>query len=114
MLNAVQMDPDARRAFLAMPREEQLLAILGMQAWARDELSKLSKKVINVERRLGVIEKPRSYREEDDEMTITQKVMNILTKRLDFWLGILKSVLTQVFTIITLAILYLAFGGKLP
>ena len=39
LIKEVEMDENARRVFLAMPREEQLLAILGMIAFLRSELA---------------------------------------------------------------------------
>lgn len=113
MFDAIQMDVDAKKVFLSMQRDEQLLAILGMQAWMREEQSKIMRRVIDIERDLHT-KKGSNYREDDRKLTTSQKIMNVLTKRFDFWLDIFKGVLQTVLTVVTLAILYLAFGGKLP
>lgn len=39
MLDTVQADREAKKVFLAMPREEQLLAILGMIAFINSQLA---------------------------------------------------------------------------
>lgn len=49
ILGMIEMDDDARKVFLAMPRNEQLLAILGMQAYMRNELAKLFERVEQAE-----------------------------------------------------------------
>lgn len=113
IFDAVQMDENAKKVFLAMGRDEQLLAILGMQAWMRNEIASVNKRVIDVERSLRT-KRGTGYREDDAKLSTSEKVMAVLTKRLDFWIDILKNVLSNVFVIIVLAVLYLAFGGKMP
>lgn len=51
MLDAVQADREAKKVFLAMPREEQLLAILGMIAFLTSQFAQLQKD--NIEYREG-------------------------------------------------------------
>lgn len=46
MLETVQADREAKKVFLAMPREEQLLAILGMLAFTNSQLALLQKEFI--------------------------------------------------------------------
>jgi hypothetical protein len=46
MLDAVQADRDAKQVFLKMPREEQLLAILGMLAFTNSQVAQLQKDAI--------------------------------------------------------------------
>jgi hypothetical protein len=122
MFDSVQMDPDARKVFLAMPREEQLLAILGMQAWTRSELVIVKRQVIETQSNLEEFKKEsRKYRarrraksgeeaQDDDTMTTTQKINSQISKP---WVWFRDRVLPQIILIISLAILYQAFGGKL-
>jgi hypothetical protein len=133
LFQAVQMDDDAKRVFLAMSREEQLLAILGMQSFVRSEVATVKKDIIDVRQDLNEFKKEtRSYRvhrerqekkmfggeEGDDEMSTTQKIAKeiakALSQRFDFWIWFRDKVMPAVVTAITLGILYLVFGGKLP
>lgn len=52
MLDVVQADREARRVFLAMPREEQILALLGVTAYLSNEFANLSRHVVNLEKEL--------------------------------------------------------------
>lgn len=113
ILNALEMDPATKKAYLAMQRDEQLLIILGMESWLRSEMVQIKKDIIDIKRNSKQPSGSR-YREEDETMTTSEKIMNVLTKRFDFWLSILRGALQQVLTIIFLAILYVAFGGKVP
>ncbi len=121
MFDAVQMDPDARKVFIAMEREEQLLAILGMQAWIRSELVVIKKDVISTKSDLDEFKKEsRRYRvrrekregtaEDDDTMTTTQKIASQFNKP---WIWFRDKVLPQIVSMIVIAILILTFGGKL-
>ncbi len=133
IFEAIQMDDEAKKVFLAMPREEQLLAILGMQSWTRAELVNVKKDVINVRGDLTEFKREsREYRvkrerkenhllgdlEGDDGMSTTQKIVREIAKefgkRFDFWAWFRDRVLPSIITLITLAILYLTFGGKVP
>lgn len=57
ILTQVQADRDARKVFLAMPSEEQRLAMLGLIAFTNSELANLQKEVINLKNQLGGMEK---------------------------------------------------------
>ena len=133
IFEAIQMDPEAKKAFLAMPREEQLLTILGMQSFIRSELANVKKDVIDVRSDLTEFKKEsRAYRvqrekqekkmlgslEGDDELSTTQKIVREVAKafsqRFDFWIWFRDKVLPGIVSLIALAILYLTFGGKLP
>ena len=132
IFDAVQMDESAKAVFLAMPREEQLLAILGMNAWTRSELVIVKKDVINIQADLEEtrrdmlsyrIKRERQEREnreytDDETVTTTQKIVREVAKafaqRFDFWSWFRDRVLPTIFTVITLAILYFVFGGRIP
>lgn len=137
MLEAVQADRDARKAFLAMPREEQLLAILSMIAYTNSQLAIIQKEQFDqrndmkefkreardarlerrsLERQLAEKLDIRIEKPEDDTLTTTEKVKAIIVKSLGlgWWLDIVKSVLTTIITVVTLAILYFVFGGRMP
>jgi len=137
MLDTVQADKDARKVFLAMPREEQLLAILGMITYTNSLLANLQKEQIDQRRdiedfkeelrhsrnerqqmekdlaeKLGVDIK--FTRPDGDSMSTTEKVMAVIAKRFDFWRPVLQNSLSVIINIIVLALLYMAFGGKVP
>ena len=118
IFDSVQMDPEARKVFIAMPREEQLLAILGMQAWMRAELVTVKKQVIETQDNLEEFKKEsRRYRvkrerregvnDGDDTMSTTEKISQQFNKP---WVWFRDKVLPQVISLIVLAILYLTFG----
>lgn len=133
IFDAIQMDAEAKKVFLAMPREEQLLAILGMEAWIRSELVKTKRDVLVLQQDFTEFkEESMRYRllrerherqlfgnfEGDDEMSTTQKIVREIKKefqdRFDFWIWFRDKVLPGIIGLITLSILYLTFGGKLP
>lgn len=137
MLDSVQADKDAKKVFLNMPREEQLLAILGMIAYTNSVLANVQKEQIEQRAALNSFkDEVRNSREErkqiekdladklgvdfrftdpeDETLTTTQKVMAVIARRLDFWKPILQHSISIVLDIVILALLYLAFGGKLP
>jgi hypothetical protein len=131
VFEAIQMDPEAKKVFMAMPREEQLFAILGMQSFIRSELANVEKDVINVKSELSEIKKEsREYRvrrekkekntlgdfEGDEKHSTTEKIVKAVAaefqKRFDFWVWFRDKVLPAVVTAIALGVLYLVFGGK--
>jgi hypothetical protein len=132
IFDAVQMDENAKKVFLSMPREEQLLAILGINAWTRSELAVVKKDVVSIQAdleetrrdlvsyRIKRERQERESREYDDDATITntqkiaKEVAKALAQRFDFWTWFRDRVLPTVVTIITLAILYFVFGGRIP
>jgi hypothetical protein len=114
LLNAVKADREARHVFLAMSREDQLLAILGMIAFTNSQVANLQKEILTYRREREIREK----RVGDLAITTGSKIAAGIRKELEgrfgFWGDIGKSVLQSVVTVIALALLYLAFGGKLP
>jgi hypothetical protein len=123
IFDAVQMDDGAKKVFLNMAREEQLLAILGMQAWMRSELVAVRKEVINTKDDLGEFKKEsRRYRirrekqegsqlSEDETMSTTEKISQQMNKP---WIWFRDKVLPGIVQLATLALLYFIFGGKIP
>ena len=133
IFDAVQMDEDAKKVFLSMPREEQLLAILGMQAWIRSELTSVKKAEIELRqdfhefKKESVAYRTRRERKEknvfgdlegDDEVSTTAKIAREVAKafsqRFDFWVWFRDKVLPGLISLITIGILYLVFGGRIP
>jgi hypothetical protein len=131
IFDAVQMDENAKKVFLAMPREEQLLAIVGMQAWMRSELVNIKRDVLETKKDMEETKKEtlqyrvRRERQEkkllgslegDDQVSTTQKIVREIakefSKRFDFWAWFRDKVLPAILTAIALGILYLVFGGK--
>lgn len=105
IFDAVQMDEDAKKVFLSMPPQEQLLAILGMQAWMRSEIVVIKKDVIEIKKR------QKSQTSGEDTMSTTEKINQRVSAP---WVWFRDKVLPQIVTLVTLAILYLTFGGKVP
>jgi hypothetical protein len=117
----MEMDEEAKRTFLAMVREEQLLAIMGMQAYIRSDLANVKKKQMDFEQELRQYRMQRERREDEHDheiMNTTQKIVKALqeAKANEFNAGIWfrDKVLPGIISLITLGILYLVFGGKLP
>jgi len=112
MLGAVQADKEARQVFLSMPREEQLLAILGMIAFLSSQIAGLQKDAIDYRHKREEIEDGHSQ----EVMNTTQKIVKAISEakasEFNFWLWFRDKVLPAVATAITLAVLYLAFGGR--
>ena len=117
----IHLDDDARDSFLAMPREDQLLVILGMEGSNSNRLAIVEKWQIDFQREARLYREQRENKEngDDDEiMGITQKMAKIvareLAKRFDVWTWIRDRILPTVMTAIVLGLLYLVFGGKVP
>jgi len=115
------MDEGAKRAFLSMTREEQLLAILGMQSYIRAKVSTIEKRQIDFEDELRIYRIERESKERkqrDDVLSTTQKVIREITKAMDarFNWGVYfrDKVLPQVIIVIVLGMLYLVFGRGMP
>lgn len=156
LMDMFHIDNEAEQAFLNMPRNEQLLAILGMLTHLRNDEANLYKRLIDVEGNLKTSqEQQRTYRllreaedkrinsiitswmtgapvssgdnisthklTEDELLTTTQKITKLITKvfqerddQIKPWRNMFFGILQTVLTIIVLAVLYLAFGGKVP
>ena len=132
IFDAVQMDENAKKMFLSMPMEEQLLAILGINAWTRAELAVVKKDVVEIQEGLEEtrrdlvsyrIKRERQEREsrehnDDETITTTQKILKEVAKafaqRFDVWVWFRDRVLPTIIGVIVLGILYLVFGGTLP
>ena len=125
---SADMDVEVRRTFLAMSREEQLLAILGMLSYSRSEMAIVKKTQIEFGQDLGAFKKElrevrrererREQQHEDDLLTTTQKIAREITKafssRFDFWTWARDRILPPIVIAFILGLLYLVFGGKLP
>jgi hypothetical protein len=121
-----QMDEDVKNAFLSMSPEEQLLAIWNMQQYLRGEIAVVKKRQLTSE---IDVKKYRNYREkrekelfgeneDDNGMSITQKVMKLAAKevadafarRFDFWVWFRDRVLPVLVTGFIIGLLYLVYG----
>lgn len=77
ILNLIEIDQDAKKVFLAMPREEQLLAILGMQSYTRSKLANLENRIITAEEdaiRYRSLREKRELAHDDKLLDTTQKI----------------------------------------
>ena len=125
------IDENIKNVFLTMTREDQLLAIMNMQSWIRAELAVMKKSQIGYDQELRDFKKElrevRQMRERkeherelsgDELLSTTQKIFKAIAsakaQEFNFWMWFRDKVLPAVATAITLGILYLIFGGKLP
>ncbi len=121
ILSEVKIDREGRAVFLAIPREEQLLAILGIIAYISNRLSNLEKGHINFEKELRDYRKEREDKEskyDSEIMNITQKIANEIRKafesKFDYGVYFRDKILPPILVLIITGILYFVFGGKLP
>jgi len=117
----VDFDEDAKDSFLKMTREEQLMAILGIQAYTRSKLASLEKRQIDFEKDVhnyrGTRERKQNLHNgdmQDNTEKIAKQIKEAFAQRFDFWVWFRDRVLPTVIGVVTLGILYLVFGGKLP
>ena len=125
------IDEDIKSAFLSMQREDQLLAIMNMQSWIRAELAVMKKSQIGYDQDLRDFKKElrevrymREQKERDKEshgdelLNTTQKILKAIAAaeagKFNYAVWFRDRVLPQVIALITLAVLYLTFGSKLP
>jgi len=126
VLESIKSDRDTRKVFLAMTEEDKWLAVLGMIAFNLNQQVTFQKEVreradqrIRMERELGEkLHVSLGGGDDDDTLTTTQKVQAVITAQyggfIKYFLDIFKSILTTVLTIVTIALLYFIFGGKMP
>ncbi len=114
-------DDDAKDTFLAMTREDQLIVLLSMEGSNSNRLAKVEKWQIDFERDARLYRAQRERRENHDDEDLlgtTQKILKAIAdseaKKFNYAVWFRDRVLPQVITVITLAILALAFGARLP
>lgn len=114
-------DEDAKDAFLSMTREDQLVVLLSMEGSNSNRLAKVEKWQIDFERDSRLYRAQRERREnggEDELLGTTQKIYKAIkdaeAAKFNYAVWFRDRVLPQVITVITLALLALAFGAKLP
>jgi len=120
VIQEVAMDENAKKVFLAMPREEQLLAILGMIAYLRSTLATIQKETIEYREKRENREKalvdildtdPAIKALSGDEKKNTfQKILTLATRPAKPGY-LLDKILSMTFILL---LLYLLFTGKLP
>lgn len=115
------IDGDARDVFLNMPREDQLIVLLSMEGSNSNRLAVVERRQIDFERDIRLYREKRERKESNgdgDIMSTTQKILKAIREteaaKFNYAVWFRDRVLPQVITLITLAILYLTFGGKLP
>ena len=119
ILEAVQADREARKVFLSMPREEQLMAILGMIAYTNDQLAKLQKETIEYRQQRERREKklteileetgPMKAMTPEEKQNTAQKIIALATRPARS--GYL---LDKVLSLILLILFYLVVTGRIP
>jgi hypothetical protein len=117
----ISMDDGARDAFSTMPREEQLLVIFGLEMSNSNRLAIVERRQIDFERDSREYRNVRETRERnhsDDVMTTTGKIADEIRRafaqRFDWSVYFRDRILPTILTAISLGLLYLVFGGKLP
>lgn len=114
------LDPDAKDTFVSMSDQERDVVLLSMESSNSNRLAKVEKWQIDFERdaRSYRAQRERLENGDDDKMGTTQKIVKMIeeerAKQFNYVVWFRDRVMPQVITLITLAILYLAFGNKLP
>lgn len=114
MLQAVQADKEAKKVFLAMPREEQLLAILGMISFINAQFVNLQKDQIEYRREREKKEERQSDILIDTGEKIAIGIKKVMGERFDSWTYFRDRILPPILVAFILGLLYLVFGGKIP
>lgn len=117
-----KLDSEQRATYSAMSLENQLLVIFSLEMSNSNRLAIVEKRQADFTEDVQEYRLKREKREvghsEEDVMNTTQKIIKAIAeaeaKRFDFWMWFRDRVLPQIITLITLAVLYLTFGGKLP
>lgn len=118
LLESVQADREAKQVFLAMPRNEQLLAILGMIAFNTQQIARLQKENIDYrherERReqqlTELLDTTPDLKDltPDEKQNTVQKIITLATRPAR------GTLVDKVMSLILLILFYLAITGKLP
>lgn len=115
------MDADARGMFLNLMREEQLLIIFGMESQNSNRLAVVERRQIAFEDELRLYRKNREEKEnahqhilEDTTDKIRVAIKEAFSQRFDWSIYFRDKILPTILTAISLGILYVVFGGKVP
>lgn len=119
MLDTVQADREAKKVFLAMPREEQLLAILGMITFLTSQFAQMQKENIEYrqerERREGKLVEIldtdpdiKALSHEEKQNTV-QKIIALATRP-----ARTGALLDKVLSLIAVIVFVLFIMGKIP
>lgn len=114
LLETVKANREARQVFLAMTREDQLLAILGMIAFNSSQIASMQKDLLTYRHDREEKEKGRDDHLYDTGTRIAQGIKDELAKQFNFWVWFRDKVLPGIVALVTLALLYFVFGGKIP
>ena len=119
MIDSVQADREAKKVFLSMPREEQLLAILGMIAFLTTQIANLQKENIEYRQQREVREEKlaeildtdphiKALSPEEKQSTL-QKIIALATRPAKS-----GQLTDKVISIILVIIFVVYLSGKLP
>ena len=114
MLDLVKADKDARAVFLTMPRDEQLLAMLGMISFLSMQIANMQRETIEYRNTRERKEDEHGQRAIDTGTKIAQGIQSAMSQKFDRWQKLADSILDKVITLVIIGILYLVFGGQLP
>lgn len=111
---------DPKNSFLRMTDQEKMAALYDMVTFIRNDMANLKKNIIEIrndfetfQRETRKVRQMREEREAEEETTI-DKIEKVLSKRFDAWVYFRDRILPTILTLIITALLYVAFGGKVP
>lgn len=113
---------DQRRVFLQLPRLEQSSTLYDMLAYIRSELAILTAAIADLREDNKYLKRELQgvgrRSKKDETLDTTAKFNAMMERRFVWWVWardkVIAGTLSNVLTVITLAILYMTFGGKLP
>lgn len=116
---------DAKSAFLDMTENERMIVLLSIEGSNSNRLAVVERRQIDTERDNRIYRQQREIKEkngenhkDENDMNTTQKIIRMIeeerAKQFNYAVWFRDRVLPQVITLVTLAVLYLTFGGKLP
>jgi hypothetical protein len=114
MLALVRADREARQVFLGMPREDQLLSILGMISYINSQIAKMQKEAIEYRHIREARDGTRDQHLQDTGEMIAIGIRKALDERNQRSNKIIDSVITNLINIILIGILFLVFGQIKP
>jgi hypothetical protein len=119
-----ELDRDSQLVFGRLPREEQIKALHSMLAYVRKEQANDKRAIIDMQNKMtSLVEDNRylkgelagiSMRRRDDNLSTVEKIQFAFDKKFEFWKPISQHVVGVMLDAVILAVLYLAFGGKIP
>ena len=119
--------PDAveKGVFERLSRQEQVDTLHAMISYVRSEQANDKKIFIEMRNQIAGLEKTVDYLRgelkgigmrgpQEESVSTSQKIQAVMEKRFAFWRPIVQNALSMFVNTVLIALLYLAFGGKIP